>query len=113
MFDDVSRVICMTNIINIIKATGGKNIIFSSHADNFKYHRSPYDVAALAASIGLNKHQTLAAMKENVQAMIRSAFHRKFFKGTIKQISEVVVKKLNKKIQKHREGIKKLIKAEQ
>lgn len=63
MFDDATRVICMTNIINLIKATGGKNLIISSHADNFKSHRSPYDVAALMSTLGLNKNNALATMK--------------------------------------------------
>ena len=63
MFDDATRVICMTNIINLVKATGGKNIIISSHADNFKLHRSPYDVAALMSTLGLNKNVVLATMK--------------------------------------------------
>ena len=63
MFDDATRVICMTNIINLVKATGGKNIIISSHADNFKLHRSPYDVAALMSTLGLNKNICLATMK--------------------------------------------------
>lgn len=65
MFDDSTRVVCMTNMINVIKATGGKNIIVSSHTDNTKTHRSPYDVAALMASLNLPKHLALAAMKEN------------------------------------------------
>ena len=32
IFKEETRVVCMTNIINLIKATGGKNIIVSSHA---------------------------------------------------------------------------------
>lgn len=63
MFDDNTRVVCMTNMINVIKATGGKNIIVSSHTDNIKTHRSPYDIAALMASLSLPKHQALASMK--------------------------------------------------
>lgn len=65
MFEDNTRVICMTNMINVIKATGGKNLIISSHTDNFKTHRTPYDVAALMTSLGMNKNQVLATMKES------------------------------------------------
>jgi RNase P/RNase MRP subunit p30 len=96
-------------MINVIKATGGKNIIVSSNADNSKTHRTPYDIAALLASLGLPKHLALAAMKENAEELLKRAVHRKFFKGTIQEIPEVVVKKLNRRIKKHRESIKKLI----
>ena len=108
MFDDNSRVVAMTNMINIIKATNGKNIIVTSHADNLYHHRTPYDVAALMASLGLNKNQALEAMKGNAEELIRSSVHRKFFKGTIKELPDVVVGKINKKIKKHRDNIKKL-----
>jgi RNase P/RNase MRP subunit p30 len=74
----------MTNMINIIKATNNKNIIVTSHADNFKIHRTPYDVAALLSTLGMNKNLALAAMKENVESVLKSAIHRQFFKGTIK-----------------------------
>ena len=65
MFEDSSRVVCMTNMINVIKATGGKNIVVTSHANSYMLHRTPYDAAALLVSLGLNKNQVLAAMKEN------------------------------------------------
>jgi RNase P/RNase MRP subunit p30 len=102
MFEDNSRVICMTNMINTIKATNAKNIIVTSHANGFKTHRTPYDVAALMTTLGLNKNLALAAMKENAEIVIKGALHRQFFKGTIKEIPEIVVKKIGKKIQKHR-----------
>jgi hypothetical protein len=63
MFDEVTRLICMTNIVNIIKATGGKNLILSSHVDNFANHRSPFDISSLLISLGLNKTQALSTMK--------------------------------------------------
>jgi RNase P/RNase MRP subunit p30 len=63
MFDEATRVICMTNIINIFKATKGKNIIISSHVNNLINHRSPYDIASLMISLGMNKNQVLECMK--------------------------------------------------
>ncbi len=63
LFDDSKRVICMTNIANIIKATNGKNLIVSSNVSDFAYHRTPYDVSSLLISLGLNKNMALAAMK--------------------------------------------------
>ena len=53
----------MTNIINLIKATGGKNILVSSHADGYKTHRTPYDVAALLITLGIDKNKALSTMK--------------------------------------------------
>ena len=63
MFEDNTRVICMTNIINIIKATKGKNLIISSHASSIYKHRTPYDVASLLITLGMDKNQTLTCMK--------------------------------------------------
>lgn len=56
IFDDATRVICMTNMINIIKATKGKNIIISSHSSSVYRHRTPYDVASLLITLGMNKN---------------------------------------------------------
>jgi RNase P/RNase MRP subunit p30 len=53
----------MTNMINIIKATGGKNLIVSSHANQNGTHRTPYDVAALLISLGLDKNKALLSIK--------------------------------------------------
>lgn len=53
----------MTNIINLIKATNGKNLVVSSHVNSVYQHRTPYDVAALLATLGLPKNQALATMK--------------------------------------------------
>jgi RNase P/RNase MRP subunit p30 len=62
-FDENRRVIAMTNMVNIIKATGGKNLIVSSHAHQNSTHRTPYDVAALLISLGMDKNKALATMK--------------------------------------------------
>ncbi len=53
----------MTNMINIFKATKGKNIIISSHSNSIYKHRTPYDVASLMISLGMNKNQILECMK--------------------------------------------------
>jgi RNase P/RNase MRP subunit p30 len=53
----------MTNMINIIKATGGKNLIVSSRANQNGTHRTPYDVAALLISLGLDKNKALLSIK--------------------------------------------------
>lgn len=63
MFDEAKRVVAMTNMVNIIKATGGKNLIVSSHASDGSTHRSPYDVAALLISLGLDKCKALTTIK--------------------------------------------------
>ena len=56
IFDENTRVICMTNMINIIKATKGKNLIVSSHASKVYRHRTPYDIVSLLISLGMNKN---------------------------------------------------------
>jgi hypothetical protein len=50
----------------------------------------------------LGKNVALATMKQNAEKILKLAIHRKFFKGTIRELPLPVVKKLNKKIQKHR-----------
>lgn len=108
MFEEVSRVTCMTNIINIFKATTSKNILITSRADSLNTHRTPYDVAALLATLGFPKNEALAGMKESGEAVVKAALHRQFFKGSIKQMPEGLVKKMGKKIKKHSERIKQL-----
>lgn len=98
----------MTNIINILKATNNKNIVLTSHANSARIHRTPYDVAALLAALGLPKDQALLTMKENPETMLKAALHRQFFKGSLKEVPEIVVKKLGKRIQKHRDNLRKL-----
>lgn len=113
LFDDKTRVVAMTNLINLIKATNGKNLILSSHASEPQRHRTPYDAAALLSALGLPKNLALGTMKENPRDLLSSAVHRKFFKGAITQIPETIVVKLNKRIQKHRLRIKQLSKDRQ
>ena len=67
IFEDANRVVCMTNFINIIKATNSKNLIITSHSDHWRTHRSPYDVAALLSSLGMGKELALTAMKDNAE----------------------------------------------
>lgn len=98
----------MTNMINIIKATGGKNLITSSHASDSSIHRTPYDVAALLMSLGIDKNKALATMKENCMEVIRSGQHRLYLKGAIQEIPVSMGVKLNKRIQKHRDSLKKV-----
>jgi RNase P/RNase MRP subunit p30 len=54
-------------MINIIKATGGKNLIVSSHANQSGTHRTPYDVAAMLISLGLDKNKALETINQNCQ----------------------------------------------
>ena len=39
----------------IVNATKGRNIIFSSDAENWLLHRSPYDLVSLGITLGLKK----------------------------------------------------------
>lgn len=110
MFDEDKRVICMTNIANIVKATNGKNLIISSGCSEHTTHRTPYDIAALLISLGMDKNTVLASMKENPQEVIRCAQHRKFLKGAIQEIPPQLGLKLGKRIQKHRILLKEKLK---
>ena len=102
MFDDEKRIYAMTNMVNIIKATGGKNLIISSHAGQSGQSRTPFDVAALMISLGLDKNKALSCMKDAPEELIKNAQHRQFMKGTIRQIPASIGKKIGKRIKKHR-----------
>lgn len=98
----------MTNIVNLIKATNGKNLVISSSASDFAYHRTPYDVASMMICLGLNKNLALACMKENCAKVIEGGQHRRFFKGTVQEVEVEKVEKMSKRIKKHHERIRNL-----
>lgn len=83
-------------------------MIVSSQASQAGTHRTPYDIAAMLISLGLDKGKALATMKENCMEVIRNGQHRKFLKGAIQEIPATVGVKLNKKIRKHRERLGKI-----
>jgi ribonuclease P/MRP protein subunit RPP1 len=109
LFEEGNRVAAMTNMINLIKATNGKNIIVSSSAENLTQHRTPYDVACLLASLGMDKNKALGTMKENAENVMKSALHRKFFKSAIQEIPPQVVDRLSRRIKKHKSTLKSLL----
>jgi RNase P/RNase MRP subunit p30 len=108
MFDEARRVVAMTNMVNIIKATGGKNLVVSSRATDGSTHRTPFDAAALLVSLGLDKSKALGTMTENCQKVIANGQHRLYLKGAIQEIPRPLATKLSKRIEKHRESIKKI-----
>ena len=108
MFEDSTRVVCMTNISNIIKATNGKNVIVSSGVSEYGLHRTPYDVASLLISLGMNKNNALTCMKENCLRVIQNGQHRRFFKGTVQEIPVEKVEKISKRITKHKNRLKEI-----
>ena len=78
--DQNRRRIFISNANIIIKATKGKNIIFSSDADNWMFHRSPYDLVALyifiidinnsGVTLGMKKDYAFQAVNKNPTAVI-------------------------------------------
>lgn len=55
VFDASKKRICLTNCINLIRATKGKNLIVSSGVASHIYHRSPVDVCSLLVTLGLKR----------------------------------------------------------
>jgi len=41
------RSVFISNVLSIFSVTKGQNLIISSGADNFLYHRSPYDIITM------------------------------------------------------------------
>lgn len=55
----------ISNAMILIKATKGKNIIFSSDTSNWLHHRSPYDLVALYILFYYNKRGITLGMKKD------------------------------------------------
>lgn len=82
--EDMSvRRMIFSNAIQLIQATKGKNIIFSSGTEEAFYHRSPYDSINLASVLELSKELAYKAVADNPARVIKRSECRKNFKGTI------------------------------
>jgi ribonuclease P/MRP protein subunit RPP1 len=68
--DSTSRHHFLSNCINLIRVTKGKNIIMSSCTAEALSIRNPYDVMNFCALIGLSRLQAKAAISANSQAAL-------------------------------------------
>lgn len=55
LFDSGKRRLCLTNCLNLIKATKGKNLIVSSEVSNAIYRRTGDDLCSLLITLGLSR----------------------------------------------------------
>ena len=63
LYDNNKKRVCLTNAINIIKATKGKNLIVSRECLNYIYHRSGYDLVSLLITLGLKKDEAIKCLR--------------------------------------------------
>lgn len=83
--DPVRRRNFISNASILINLTKGKNIIISSDADYWLYHRSPYDLVAIGITLGMKKDAATKAVTENPLNVIKHSKYRKAYKGTISE----------------------------
>lgn len=101
LYDANKKRVCMTNCLNIIKATKGKNLIVSSDVSTTLYHRSGYDICSLLISLGLNKDQAYQCLTDNPKRCVAVGRFKKSYKGTIEVINEDEIGKFrNKQLEK-------------
>jgi ribonuclease P/MRP protein subunit RPP1 len=83
LYDANKKRVCLTNCINIIKATKGKNLILTSNVNSHIYHRAPSDICSLLVTLGLSRDKAYACVNTTPEQCIRSARNRKAFKGVV------------------------------
>eukprot|EP00474_Spongospora_subterranea_P009789 CRZ10247.1 hypothetical protein [Spongospora subterranea] len=79
--DAASRHHYLSNCLNIVRVTKGRNLIISSHAVQAMLVRGPYDVMNLCALIGLSQSEAKAALAINPQAALAHAQVRRSAQG--------------------------------
>jgi ribonuclease P/MRP protein subunit RPP1 len=62
MFDANKKRVCLTNCINLIKATKGKNLLVSSGLSSHIYHRSPVDICSLLLTLGMKRERAIKCL---------------------------------------------------
>lgn len=82
--DDNRRSNFISNVLLLLDVTKGKNIIISSSADSFYYHRSPYDIITIFETIfEINTNDVKVMLSENCEKIILKSIQRKYFKTVI------------------------------
>ncbi|KAJ5078880.1 ribonuclease p subunit p30 [Anaeramoeba ignava] len=75
----------MNNILNIIKYTKGKNIIFSSGTSSLMELRGPYDIMNLGTLFDLPFEKGKLSISKNCESAISHGYLRKTFNGIVEQ----------------------------
>lgn len=88
LYDINKKRVCLTNCMNIIKATKGKNLIVSSEVSSSLYHRSGYDICSLLVSLGLKKEEAYRCVTENPKKCVAGSRFRRSYKGSIEVMRE-------------------------
>jgi ribonuclease P/MRP protein subunit RPP1 len=75
--DSAGRRYFFSNATNLIRLTGGKNLIFSSSATREMLLRSPYDVVNIGILVGLSHGKALDAVSTSCATVIQHAEKRR------------------------------------
>lgn len=94
LFDSTKKRTCLTNCINIIKATKGKNLIVTSDVSSQIFHRSAIDLCSLLVTLGMSRDKALMCIRDTPDKCVKSARNRKTFKGIIEIVGKEEADKL-------------------
>mmetsp|Transcript_49823 Transcript_49823/g.125260 ORF Transcript_49823/g.125260 Transcript_49823/m.125260 type:complete len:256 (+) Transcript_49823:99-866(+) len=84
---DPNTVRCViSNIVQLVRATKGRNIIFSGSAASVFELRAPLDVANLGVVWGLKPEQAMAAVSENCRLALLHGETRRTHRGALKLV---------------------------
>ena len=84
---------CLTNCINLIKATKGKNLIVSSDVSAAIFHRTPTDICSVLVSLGLPRDKALECVGKYPLMCIQQSKNRRIYKGIITLMTPEEVQK--------------------
>ena len=80
--DSSQRRNVISNALNLLRVTRGKNIIVSSGAEHLSELRNAHDVMNLASMWGMNQQKALASLRDG-HAVVMHAFSRKHTVKTV------------------------------
>ncbi len=81
--DSTGRRYFFSNATNLIRLTGGRNLIFCSAASREMLLRSPYDVTNIAILVGLSHGKALDAVSSSCAAVIARSEKRRGVKNVV------------------------------
>ncbi|CEO97397.1 unnamed protein product (mitochondrion) [Plasmodiophora brassicae] len=84
--DPASRRQLMSNMMNVVRVTKGRNIILTSQVIDALHVRSPYDIMNLGALFGLSHAQARAALSTNAISVLERGQLRRTAQGVCRAV---------------------------
>lgn len=98
--DTDDRKMILSNLVQQVRLSRGKNLIQNSGATKSLYHRSPPDLMCFGSLIELKPDEIFKAISENMSLCIKKASLRNSFKGAISLATDEEVEQLHEVVKK-------------